>query len=187
MNFPTKENILSLIDKYATSTKQHLLQVWDIMEYFAKKLWEDENYWWTVWVLHDIDWDFIEKDWTKHLKEDFEKIAKEIDLPNEIIADIRSHGHFLDWIEEKPDTLIRKYLTASDELSWFIWAYFRMIPSDNVLDIKVKSINKKLKDKWFAAWIDRDIARSCENLLDIPLSEFIEDIKLALNNKWYTK
>lgn len=187
MNLPNREDVLSLVNKYASATRQHLLQVWDIMEHFGKKLWEDAHYWWIVWVLHDVDRDFIEKDWTKHLKQDLEIIAKEINLPEEIIADIRSHGHFLDWIEEKPDTLVRKYLSASDELSGFIWAYFRMIPSNEVMDIKPESIIKKLKDKWFATWVDRNEARSCESLLNISLVDFISDIKLALTGKWYHK
>jgi predicted hydrolase (HD superfamily) len=57
----------------------------------------------------------------------------------------------LEGIEEQPDTLIRKYLSAVDELSGFMWAYFRMLPSDDVMEIKVKSIKKKIKDKSFAA------------------------------------
>jgi len=187
MNLPSRENVISLVDKYASSTKQHLLQVWDIMEYFASKLWEDKHYWWIVWVLHDIDWDFVEKDWDRHLKDDLEIIVSEIDLHPEMIADIRAHWHFLDWIEEKPDTLIRKYLVATDELSWFIWAYFRMIPSNDVMDIKASSIVKKLKDKGFAAWVDRNEAKACESLLDIPVLDFIEDIKLALSSKWHKK
>jgi len=82
---------------------------------------------------------------------------------------------------------VRKYLNAVDELSGFIWAYFRMIPSEDVMEIKVSSIKKKLKDKSFAAGVDRTEARNCENMLDIPLDAFIEDIKKALGGsdvKW---
>ncbi len=182
MSLPLKQETLSLLEKYSTQTKQHLLQVWAIMEYFAKKLWENEHYWWLVWVLHDIDRDYIEKNWEKHLKEEFERIAWEINLPQEIIWDIKSHWYFLDWIDEKPNTLVRKYLCSVDELSWFIWAYFRMLPSNDVMDIKPKSIKKKLKDKSFAAWVDRNEAKACETLLEIPIDEFIEDIKLALKD-----
>lgn len=89
----------------------------------------------------------MEKDASKHLKVEFDSIMDEIDASKELRTDIRSHGHFLDGIDEKPDTLIRKYINAVDELSGFIWAYFRMIPSDDVMDIKVSSIKKKLKDK----------------------------------------
>lgn len=183
MNLPTEQQALDLIDKYSTQTKQHLLQVGAIMKYFAEKLWEDSHYWWLVGVLHDIDWDYVEKDGDKHLGDDFEKIMAEIDAPAELLGDIRSHGHFLPGISEQPDTLVRKYINAVDELSGFIWAYFRMLPSDDVMDIKPKSIKKKLKDKWFAAGVDRAEARNCESMLGLGIDEFIEDVKLAL--KWW--
>lgn len=157
------------------------------MRYFAEKLWEDSHYWWLVGALHDIDRDYIEKDGDKHLKNEFEKIMSEIDAPAELLADIRSHGHFLEWITEQPDTLVRKYINAVDELSGFIWAYFRMLPSDDVTEIKPKSIKKKLKDKSFAAGVDRGEARNCETLLDLDIGEFIEDIKLALKDGEWSK
>jgi predicted hydrolase (HD superfamily) len=75
---------------------------------------------------------------------------------------------------------VRKYLNAVDELSGFIWAYFRMLPSNNVMDIKPSSIQKKLKDLSFAAGVDRNEVRNCETMLNIPLDVFIEDVKLAL-------
>lgn len=180
MQIPSREATLSLVDKYATSTKQHLLQVGAIMECCAKKLGEDVDYWWTVGALHDIDWDYVNKDGTRHLLKDFDTIADEIGLSAEIRGDIRSHGHFLPGISEKPDTLVRKYINAVDELSGFIWAYFRMIPSENVMDIKPSSIRKKLKDASFAAGVDRGEALNCESLLSIPLEEFVEDIKQGL-------
>jgi len=105
-------------------------------------------------------------------------------MSEEMKGDIRSHGYFLDGIEEQPDTLVRKYLCAVDELSGFMWAYFRMLPSEDVMDIKVKSIKKKIKDKSFAAGVCRIEVKNCENLLEIPLDEFIEDMKHGL--KRYT-
>ena len=182
MNLPTREQVLVIVEKYADWTKQHLLQVWDIMEYFAEKLWEDKHYWWIVWVLHDIDWDYIKKDWEKHCKQDLENIVSEINLPEQLINDIKSHGFWLvPWITEEPNTLVRKYLASVDELSGFMWAYFRMLPSDNPMDIKPKSIKKKIKDKSFASGVDRNEVKNCEIKLEIPLDEFIEDIKIALS------
>lgn len=184
---PTRDQTLDLVNKYCDYTKEHLLQVWAIMEYFAEKLWEDKDYWWTVWVLHDIDRDYIEKNGDKHLKEDLDKIASEINLSQDIIDDIKSHW-FKFWLSDiRPNTLIRKYLSSVDELSWFIWAYFRMIPSEDPMDIKPKSINKKLKDKSFASGVDREEARNCETMLDIFVWEFVEDIKIALSKSWFKK
>lgn len=187
MNLPTETQAHKLIEKYSTSTKQHLYQVGEIMKYFAEKLWEDTHYWWLVGVLHDIDWDYIEKNGDEHMKWDFEKIMAEIDAPAELLADIRSHWFHLEGIDEEPNSLVRKYINAVDELSGFIWAYFRMIPSDDVLDIKAKSIRKRLKDKSFAAGVDRTHALNCETMLEIPLEDFVEDVKLALkqsDRKW---
>lgn len=188
MNLPSEAQAHDLIEKYSTSTKQHLYQVGAIMKFFGEKLWEDSHYWWLVGVLHDIDWDFIEKDGNKHLKDDFEKIMAEVDAPAELLWDIRAHGHFLPGITEAADSsLVRKYINAVDELSGFIWAYFRMIPSEDVMDIKPKSIKKKLKDKWFASGVDRWEARNCESMLDLDIGEFIEDIKLALKDGEWSK
>ncbi len=187
MNLPSEAQVHDLIEKYSTSTQQHLYQVGAIMKYFASKLWEDTHYWWLVGVLHDVDWDHIDKDGTKHMQDDFEKIMAEIDAPAELLWDIRAHGYFLEWINEEPNTLVRKYINAVDELSGFIWAYFRMIPSDDVMDIKPKSIKKKLKDKWFASGVDRWEARNCETMLDLDIAEFIEDIKIALKDWEWSK
>ena len=175
-----REEVENLVEKYATDTCEHLYQVWAIMQHFAEKLWEDPDYWWAVWILHDIDRDYIEKDWKKHLKDSLDTIWSEIGMTDELKADIRSHGHFLDWISNEPNTLVRKYINSVDELSGFMWAYFRMLPSDDVMDIKPKSIKKKIKDKSFAAWVDREHLKNCETMLDIPLDDFIEDMKMWL-------
>jgi hypothetical protein len=78
MTLPTRSEAISLIQKYSTGTWQHLFQVGVIMEYFAKKLGEDTDYWWLVGTLHDIDWDFVGKDGSKHLKDEFNTITDEI-------------------------------------------------------------------------------------------------------------
>jgi hypothetical protein len=74
-----------------------------------------------------------------------------------------------------------------DELSGFIWAYFRMLPSQDVMDIKPSSIRKKLKDASFAAGVDRGEALNCETMLNISLEAFVEDIKLALKDGTWVK
>jgi predicted hydrolase (HD superfamily) len=121
------------------------------------------------------------------MTDDFEKILAEINAPEELLWDIRAHWFFLEGINADPNTLIRKYINAVDELSGFIWAYFRMLPSDDIMEIKPKSIKKKLKDKWFAAGVDRAHTMNCETMLGIPLDEFIEDIKLALKDGNWSK
>ncbi len=48
-----------------------------------------------------------------------------------------------------------------------------MRPSKKLADVEVSSIKKKLKDKGFAAQVDREQIRQCEELLGLPLDEFV--------------
>lgn len=178
LKLPTLDEAMSLVDKYSTNTKKHLISVWYVMKYFAEKLWQNELAWQLVWLLHDIDWDYIEKDWNKHCKEELEKITSEINLPHELVNDIKSHWYWLTWV--KPDSLIRKYICSVDELTWFIVAVSKMMPNKTVDEVKSSSVLKKIKDKWFAAWVSREEVMNCETMLWISLEEFVEETIKAL-------
>jgi len=140
---------MKLVEKYAPETKQHLISVGYAMKYFAKKLGKNEQAWQLVGLLHDIDWDYIKKDGEKHCKKDLENIVAEINLPEELIEDIKAHAYFMTNVE--PNTLIRKYICSLDELTGFITAVGKMMPNKKIAEIKVSSILKKVKDKNFAA------------------------------------
>jgi lysyl-tRNA synthetase, class II len=170
---PNELQTNQLIDTYLTETKRHCLQVGHVMQCFARELGQDEHYWWTAWVLHDIDRDHIAKDSTKHLKDEFETIMNTINAPEQLIKDIQSHWPQLTWVE--PDTLLRKYLIAVDELSGLLYAYSLMRPT--WFDwMEMKWALKRIKDKTFAAGVDREHVRNCEIYLNIPLEVFIPQI-----------
>jgi len=48
-------------------------------------------------------------------------------------------------------------------------------PSKSVMDVKVKSVKKKWKDKRFAAGVNRDIIQKGAEMLGTDLSELIDD------------
>jgi predicted hydrolase (HD superfamily) len=48
-------------------------------------------------------------------------------------------------------------------------------PSKSVLDVKVKSVKKKWKDKRFAAGVNREIIQRGAEMLGKDLSELIDD------------
>ena len=81
----------------------------------------------------------------------------------------------------KPESNLEKTLFAVDELTGLINALCLMRPSKSVLDLEVKSVKKKFKDKSFAAGVNRDVIRSgCEMLgmdLDTVIRETIEGMK----------
>jgi len=172
-DLPNIEQAESLAQKYLTETLNHCQQVWKIMKYFAQKLGEDQDLRYIAGLLHDIDRDYINKVSDKHLKEDFEKIMDEINLPENLRTDIKAHAYFLNWIQ--PETKLAKYLVSIDELSGLIHAYSLMRP-EWLNGMKRKSINKKIKDKNFASGVDRDEVKNCEKFLGIPLNEFVLDV-----------
>lgn len=54
---------------------------------------------------------------------------------------------------------MEKVLFAADELTGLIGAAVRMRPSKSVADLEVSSLQKKFKDKKFAAGCSRDVIR----------------------------
>ena len=173
-----REEAIKLADKYLNDTRKHAEQVAKLMEYFAKKLGEDEDIWYVLWLLHDIDRDFVGKDPNRHLKEDFDKIVDEIWLSEEMKKQIRAHASSLTGIE--PFDLPSKYLASVDELSGFLNAYALMRP-EGFEGMKLKSIKKKIKDKSFAAWVDREELKNCEKYLDTPFDEFVMEVAQAMS------
>lgn len=159
----------TLVDKYLTDTKLHCQQVGYVMRYFAQQLGEDETLWHTAGLLHDIDRDHIGKVAENHLGEQFDGIMDELGADDHLRRAIKSH--YPDGTGIQPENLIEKYLISVDELTGFLYAYARMRP-EWYNGIKWKSINKKIKDKQFASWVDRDHLRNCETYLNISLNEF---------------
>lgn len=178
-NVPSISDSQKLADKYLTDTRKHCEQVGKVMQYFAKKLWQDEDPWYIAWLLHDVDRDHIGKNADKHLGDEFHAIVSEINLPQTLIDDIRSH--YTEKTGVPVDLLIRKYLSAIDELSWLLYAYSLMRP-EWFAGMEVKSVMKKIKDKKFAAGVDREHVRNCEKYLSIPLEEFIPQVIEALQS-----
>jgi predicted hydrolase (HD superfamily) len=145
------------------------------MRYFGEKNAKNADYWYAVGVLHDIDWDLVEKDAERHCGESLESILNEMNAPAGMLEDIRSH-YGEKYGEHGLDTDLRKYLASVDELSGFIWACSRMTPSKSLDEVKVSSVMKKLKDRGFAAGVSRDHCRRCETLLGISLEDFIPEM-----------
>jgi predicted hydrolase (HD superfamily) len=81
------------------------------------------------------------------------------------------------------DTKMAKSLFSVDELTGFIFAVTYVRPSKSILEVKPKSVKKKLKQKSFAASVIReDIFQSIEEL-GVDLTEHIEFVIDALSEK----
>ena len=77
---------------------------------------------------------------------------------------------------------MEKILFTADELTGLIWAAAKMRPSKSVMDMEVKSLKKKFKDKRFAAGCSRDVIEKGAQMLGWDLNELFEKTILAMRS-----
>jgi predicted hydrolase (HD superfamily) len=78
-----------------------------------------------------------------------------------------------------PKTIMDKCLLACDELAGFVIACCLVRP-EGIATLEPKSVKKKLKDKAFAAKVDRSIIQQGVDLLGVELSAHIQFVIDAL-------
>ena len=173
----TRDEALKLLHKFnqSESLLQHAYAVEGVMRYFARKTGEDEDYWGNIGLLHDLDY---EKYPEEHCVKTGE-ILKGEGVDESIIRSILSHGYGI-CTDVEPVHYMEKILFATDELTGLIKAACLMRPSRSVLDVEVKSINKKWKDKAFAAGVDREILQRGLDMLGMERAELIQEVIYAM-------
>jgi len=169
---PTREEAYQLLTEYNKSDSliKHALAVEGVMRYFARKRGEDEEKWGIIGLVHDLDYEqFPEEHCHKS-----EEILKEKGWPEEYIRAVVSHGWGL-CSEVEPQTELEKVLYAIDELTGLVVTTALVRPSKSVMDVKVKSVKKKWKDKRFAAGVDRSIIEKGAEMLGMELTDLLAD------------
>jgi predicted hydrolase (HD superfamily) len=111
-----------------------------------------------VGLLHDFDWE-IHPTAAEHPELGC-RMLEELGWPPDIVRAIRGHATYLN---VPRDTDMAKALFACDELAGLITAVAYVRPSKTVREVTVPSVLKKMKDKGFAAKVDRtDIVKAAE-------------------------
>lgn len=159
---------LELLRKYLrdNSLIKHCIATAGIMREVAKKLNENEELWFKVGLLHDIDYELCNGDMQKHgiiaeeilKKEGYESIAEVI----------KRHNHYLFGNYE---SAVEIALQASDSISGLVIAC-ALVKNGSISEVTVKTVKKKFKEKSFAMGCDRERIRLIEKLM--PMDEFFE-------------
>ena len=157
---------------------QHGETVEGCMRWFANKLGygSEADFWATVGLLHDIDFEMWPQEHCKKCVELLENAGFEPDF----IHAVASHA-WNSCSDVEPVHQMEKVLYACDELTGLIGAAALMRPSKSVQDMELSSLKKKFKDKKFAAGCSRDVIKAGAELLgwelDFLLSETLEAMK----------
>ena len=176
----TREEAYTLLHKYNKEAFhiQHALTVEGVMKWFANDLGygEDEEYWAITGLLHDIDFELYPEEHCIKAPE----LLKEGGVADDMICSICSHGYEI-CCDVEPKHEMEKVLFAADELTGLIWSAALMRPSKSVMDMELKSLKKKFKDKRFAAGCSRDVIKvGAERLgweLDVLMEKTIEAMR----------
>jgi predicted hydrolase (HD superfamily) len=132
---------------------------------------DDEETWGIVGLLHDADYER----WPD------EHPQRVVDWLRERGEENMAHAvayHQTKWGLE-PKTIMDRALLACDELAGFVIACSLVRP-EGVGTLAPKSVKKKLKDKAFAAKVDRQIIRLSVEVLGVDLGEHIQFVIDAL-------
>jgi len=169
---PTRQEALELLHQYneSDSLRKHAYAVEGVMRYIARKRGENEEKWGIVGLIHDLDYERFPD---QHCKKTGE-ILKEKGWPEEYIRAAVSHGWGI-CSDVIPQTDLEKFLYTIDELTGLVVTTALIRPSKSVLDVQVKSVKNKWKDKRFAAGVDRSIIEKGAQILQVELDELIDD------------
>ncbi|HHR85404.1 MAG TPA: HDIG domain-containing protein, partial [Candidatus Acetothermia bacterium] len=174
---PTREEALTLLKEFNKSESliKHALSVEGVMRYMARKRGEDEEKWGIIGLVHDLDYERYPQQHCQKTKE----ILEERGWPEDYIRAIMSHGWGL-VTDVEPQLEMEKVLYAIDELTGLVTAVALVRPSKSVLDMKVKSVSKKWKDKSFAAGVDRAVIENGAQMLGMDLKDLFEDVIMGM-------
>lgn len=166
-----REEALALLKTYNQEMFhiQHALTVEAVMRYFANLLGyaEDADFWATVGLLHDIDFE-------RYPDRHCQKAPELLDgCTEEFIHAVCCHGYGI-CCDVKPEHEMEKVLFACDELTGLIGAAARMRPSKSCQDMALSSLKKKFKDKKFAAGCSREIIQQGADQLSWELDKLLQ-------------
>jgi len=172
----TRDEAHTILAEYTKSDSllKHAYAVEAAMRAYADKYDEDVELWGVVGLLHDFDYEMYPDEHPMKGSE----ILQEKGIPEEIRTAILGHADFSGVPRE---TLMARTLYAVDELCGFITAVTLVRPTKSVSEVKVKSVKKKMKDKSFAAKVNREEIRKGAEELGLDFDEHVQFVVQAMS------
>lgn len=168
---PNRAEAFSLLTKYNRNESliRHALAVEAVMLHFADLFAEnDREKWGIIGLIHDLDYEMYPN---QHCIKVRELLTKE-QWPEEYIRAVESHGFGI-CSDVEPLHKMEQVLYTIDELTGLIAAAALVRPSKSILDMEVKSVKKKWKDKAFAAGVNREIIEQGTKKMGMELDQLI--------------
>lgn len=169
---PTREQALNRLREHVKNEKTivHCLASEAVLRALASRLGEDEDRWGLTGLLHDVDVEVTNADPKVHALK-AEELLADFAFDEEMLEAIRMHN---DEATGRPrNGKLQHALAAGETITGLIYATTLVYPDKKIESVKYKSVRKRMKEKAFAASVNRDHILECEKL-GIPLDEFIQ-------------
>jgi putative nucleotidyltransferase with HDIG domain len=148
------------------------------MRAYAHRFKEDPELWGVVGLLHDFDYERYPDVSASGHPNRGAAILREKGVDEIVIRAILAHAPEVTGAE--PESSLEKALVAVDELTGFLIAVALVRPSRSILDVEVKSVKKKWKDKAFAAPVKREEIEHAAARLDVTLDQHMQIVLDAM-------
>jgi putative nucleotidyltransferase with HDIG domain len=176
----SRDQAWELVNEFTANQNlvRHMLAVEAGMRAYARKYGEDEELWGVVGLVHDFDYEQNPDLSVEGHPVTGAKILRERGWPEEIVRAMLSHAS--EYTGVAPETSMEKTLCAVDDLTGFLVAVALVRPSKSILDVSLKSVRKKWKDKAFAAAVDRQQMEQAAAALGVELGAHLETVLDAM-------
>jgi len=161
----TRKEALKLLKN--SSKYSHLLLTSELMKRLAEKLCEDSLEWELIGLLHDLDFDEVRSDMSKHGIVAAERLKSK--LPEHCLYAIKAHDYRTGF---KPKNRLDKALIAVDFLAVLMEKIQEELEEPDIQDLKDKLRRLSFEEPWHKGNIQK-----CEEL-GLSVDEFF---KLALH------
>jgi putative nucleotidyltransferase with HDIG domain len=173
----TRDEALAIVREHVKNEGlvRHMLAVETAMRHYAQLYGEDVETWGLAGLLHDFDWE-IHPSLEAH-PQDGAPILRKRGVPEVVVEAVLSHANHTG---VPRTTRMQKALFACDELTGLITAVALVRPSRSIMDVTVKSIKNKWKDKAFAAGAKRDEIEQGAQEFGVELWEHAGNVLAAM-------
>lgn len=167
-----RDDALNLLQQYVKNEKMiiHSLCSEAVLRALAQRLDRDEGKWGLAGLLHDLDVELTNAEPTVHALKTAE-ILQEKGIDPEIVDAVKMHNEMATGLERT--TEFQHALAAGETVTGLIYATALVYPDKKIASVKTKSVTKRMKEKAFAASVNRDHILECEKI-GLPLDEFVE-------------
>lgn len=151
------------------SLKNHSIASAAIMAGIAKKFGLNEKNYYYTGLLHDVDFDEVGCKMEEHGKVGAQWL-RGFGVNEEVVHAILAHNQEGTGVAR--ESFLDFALSSAETLSGFISAVAKIYPDKKVASVKVSSVTKRMKEKAFAANVNRDFILFCGKI-GFSLEEFV--------------